>query len=981
LRLRAFGGLWIENLDADSDAGPRPRPLALLAILAIAGPNGASRDHVLGVLWPEAEEERARQSLSQLIYSLKRDMGIDVAASGARLRLDPNQISSDVADFKAAVASKNWQEAAAAYLGPFLDGFYLADAPEFERWTESERSSLATEGIRAIEAAAKASVDGGRREEAAELWHRLTKIDPANSRAATSYIEALAALGDRSAALAHGKAHGDYLRREFDTQPSRAFQQALERIREYETKEHPAAGNGRRATGGGPRTSESQSEGQAEVQRKLEPELQAAADRPPPTAHRRRRASLIAAAVVAVVALGIVGWRAVAARSVSCLVSRVPCPNTVLAVGRIRDLVAPESAAVSAVLSEMLATSLGRLTDLQVVANSRMLELTPRGSDTSGSALADAARRAGATEIIEGELIPIENRQLRLDIRRVDMARGLVRRGYRVSGSDRVALFDSVTALVAADFRVDPPSGSLAEVTTRSPIAYRFYEEGLRAYYLADLSAAGRLFQSAVREDSTFAMATFYAWRVARGTEAANEGELAARAVALASRSSPRDRLLILTHVGAAHADMRANAAAETLTTNYGRDPEALIAAAEGTVNQWRAVELLNRSIALDSVANPGPGGTCHLCDALSHLTGIYGWADSGDAVVRTFKRWHRLRPNDAVPWRTEADWLIGLGHRAEAEAAVRRYEELGGTRGNVHLENLVQSVRLDDLDAADAACETGLATADGALLLRYRWMCVIALRMEGRYREALALGREGKVPRSKAVRRGMPRDPWMDGVLDMEAGHPLAAADAFASIHPPGDDRRAVGDTRTSADSVNAPEGLRARNRTWTLTLSATAAVAGGDTLRARRLVDSIETVSRGSPFPRDPLLHHFVRGLLLSRAHQDEAALTEFRAAIQSPTFGYTRINYEIAQTALALKRPREAITLVQAALHGGIEGSGYYVTRTELHEVLAQLFDANHQRDSAAAHYAVVERAWRSADPILKPRYEAARQWLGK
>jgi len=157
LRLRAFGGLWIDNLGADSDAGPRPRPLALLAILAIAGEKGASRDGVLGVLWPEAEEERARQSLSQAIYSLKRDLGIDVAASGARLKLDEQQLSSDVADFKAAVATKNWPAAAALYTGPFLDGFYLADAPEFERWTESERASLATEGIRAIEIAAKAS--------------------------------------------------------------------------------------------------------------------------------------------------------------------------------------------------------------------------------------------------------------------------------------------------------------------------------------------------------------------------------------------------------------------------------------------------------------------------------------------------------------------------------------------------------------------------------------------------------------------------------------------------------------------------------------------------------------------------------------------------------------------------------------------------------------------------------------------------------
>jgi hypothetical protein len=91
----------------------------------------------------------------------------------------------------------------------------------------------------------------------------------------------------------------------------------------------------------------------------------------------------------------------------------------------------------------------------------------------------------------------------------------------------------------------------------------------------------------------------------------------------------------------------------------------------------------------------------------------------------------------------------------------------------------------------------------------------------------------------------------------------------------------------------------------------------------------------------------------------------------------FGYSRINYEIGRSALAVRRPREGIPIVQAALRGGIEGSGFYVTRTELHELLARLFDANHQRDSAAAHYAIVERAWRSADPFLKGRYDAARQ----
>jgi hypothetical protein len=130
---------------------------------------------------------------------------------------------------------------------------------------------------------------------------------------------------------------------------------------------------------------------------------------------------------------------------------------------------------------------------------------------------------------------------------------------------------------------------------------------------------------------------------------------------------------------------------------------------------------------------------------------------------------------------------------------------------------------------------------------------------------------------------------------------------------------------------------------------------------------------------FPRDPVLHHFVRGLLYSRANQHERAVAEFRAALVSPSFGYTRINYELGKSLLALNRPADGIGLQQSALHGGLEGSGLYITRTEFHELLGQLFDANHQPDSAAAHYAVVERAWRSADPILQPRYRAARQWL--
>ena len=111
-----------------------------------------------------------------------------------------------------------------------------------------------------------------------------------------------------------------------------------------------------------------------------------------------------------------------------------------------------------------------------------------------------------------------------------------------------------------------------------------------------------------------------------------------------------------------------------------------------------------------------------------------------------------------------------------------------------------------------------------------------------------------------------------------------------------------------------------------------------------------------------------------MFARAGKLEEAVSEYRAATWSPTYGYTRINLELGRALLVLGRPAEGIEIVRAGLRGGIDGSNLYVSRTELHELLAQLFDAARQRDSAVAHYTVVEHAWRGADPMLKGRYDA-------
>jgi len=394
-----------------------------------------------------------------------------------------------------------------------------------------------------------------------------------------------------------------------------------------------------------------------------------------------------------------------------------------------------------------------------------------------------------------------------------------------------------------------------------------------------------------------------------------------------------------------------------------------LIRAAQVLDDLPRAVPLLNRAIALDSAVGGRSTEICRLCDALSLLAYLYAWADSGAAVERTLHRWTALRPDDAAPWAQEADWIIGFGRAAEASADYRRYEALGGRTSGSDMNYLVSALRLENYDGLDARCPDLLASADSVDYLQYRWYCIIGLRMEGRYREAVALNRDGRLPGSERRRRVAAPDANIEAVLDFETGQTPRAADEFLAMYKP----------LMSAPSL--ADGEHARSGTWVLTLSATAAVAAGDTSRARRLIARIDSLGHRSLFPRDPRLHHFVRGLLLSRSGNHSDAVTEFRAALHSPTFGYTRINYELGRSLLALNRSAEAIPLVQAALHGGLEGSCLYITRTDLHELLAQLFDAAGQRDSAAKHYTIVDRAWAHADSAFARRHDAARQWLAR
>lgn len=191
LRLMTFGGLTLQH-DGGLHTGPasQRRRLAVLAVIAAAGRRGVSRDRLVDLLWPDRAPDAGRHSLYQTLHVLRRALGGDDLLLGTTtLQLNPAMMSSDVADFEEAVSRGALERAVGLYAGPFLDGFRLEDARDFDQWAEGERLRHAREVASALEALAGEAATRGDFGAAVRWWRRLASAEPVSARAALGLIE------------------------------------------------------------------------------------------------------------------------------------------------------------------------------------------------------------------------------------------------------------------------------------------------------------------------------------------------------------------------------------------------------------------------------------------------------------------------------------------------------------------------------------------------------------------------------------------------------------------------------------------------------------------------------------------------------------------------------------------------------------------------------------------------------------------------
>jgi len=239
IRLHTLGSLDLKGADGRTLRGilKRPKRLALLAYLASTRPGAyRSRDTLIGLFWPDVDQSRARNSLNQALYVLRKTLGSDVVVSMGNdsIGLAEGQVWCDAAALRTAIAEGRHAEALELYGGEFLPGFFLADSPDFEDWLERERAELRREAAGAARDYASRAREAGDAAAAADAAVRAAELS-GDEAAVRRALVALDEMGDRARAIRLYQTHEARLARELETTPSAETRQLIEAIRARET--------------------------------------------------------------------------------------------------------------------------------------------------------------------------------------------------------------------------------------------------------------------------------------------------------------------------------------------------------------------------------------------------------------------------------------------------------------------------------------------------------------------------------------------------------------------------------------------------------------------------------------------------------------------------------------------------------------------------------------------------------------------------
>lgn len=954
-------------LDVDGREEPsltaRPRKLALLAWLALRPGRRATRDRLIGIFWGGRDADRARNSLSDAISHLRRVLGREAVLSRGDevLLAEHASLVVDALEVVEAAAAGDHARVMALHVAPFLDGVYIDDAPEFDDWRERERSRQAALFARSAAARCNALARLRQWDECRAIAERWLDAEPASADAALFVLNAIKAPDTheaRAATIAAYEALVRRLDRALGVPPDAAVSTLAREVAARLAAE-PAATLPSRVAVPTP-IAVTTPEAALATPPAVAPTVPNAMDAHRP--RRFRRTALVAGAL-AVAAIVIAGF----VRAPWLGRRHVP---TVALVGFAPSARRDSATWLADGLPQLVAERLRDATALDVVAPSRVATVLRRkgmAGDVLAQpvAIADLGRRVGADVTVMLAVVR-DGRVMRLSMDVRDVASGRPLGQYTFAAGDESALSQVAAArllrLVEPRVSETELASRIADPGTTNIDAFRAYAQAMSVGSMGNVTESIRLLDASIALDSSFGLAVVQRAEIASST---GDDKTLPRLLDVyrryQARWPARARLqfesLLAKHEGDAAGSITA---AQRFVERFPRDPNGWYMLADryiGTANWADAERATVSAIALDSLGIEAGDGACVPCLGYSQLAAVQLSRGDYAGAERAARRLVALQPDAPGSWSMLA-YLLAVrpaGAHDSALAYVSQAIMRGGGDHVLEVERarlLLIARRLASVDSIVAAWRTsGVASVRGdAAELQ-----LALARERGQFRTAHRLFDTTPVLYERELHLvrvdGMARSGDVAGAW--------RTVEAMTHGSPPQPMRLPLehGDSRAFA---------------WHHAQLAEAIRAIADTTMLRALADSMQMIGAASPYARDWLLHHHVRGIVAERAGRWAEAEREFHAARYSraglvwvpPILGEARAQLAQGHAGAAIKTLRDAYTTYPDAM-------GWYVPRSEVDYQMATMFARAGEPDSARVYAGYVRAAWADADPNVRAR----------
>ncbi|MGB2990501.1 MAG: protein kinase, partial [Candidatus Zixiibacteriota bacterium] len=637
-----------------------------------------------------------------------------------------------------------------------------------------------------------------------------------------------------------------------------------------------------------------------------------------------------------------------------------------LAVMYFDNLVDPEdSDRLAQMITSLLITDLSESQYLmRVVSQQRLydiLKLVGKEDLTrvDKTVASEVARKAEVKWILTGDILQTEPRiVLTSDIS--DAATGAILATQRVTGEegeDFFSVVDKLTEQIKEDLSLSGEGQrgldrAVADVTTHSPEAYRYYLEGVEQHQKAYLPEATANFKKALEFDSTFAMAYY---KLALVDEGPDRKAFAAKALEYSDGVSQKEKHYIeALHAGLFGDEEKMEQGLKMITERFPQDKAAFELLAYHYYGKHRyeeAIRHLNKVLEMDPLHK------------LSYNMLAYTYHHLGDfdKSIWAINKYISIAPDEANPYDSRGDLYAWNG---KIDQAIESYRKALDRKPDFYASrvNLGHMYLFKGEYARAESCYKELSSStdrDTRSLGRAYLANMLAYR--GKLTQALEVLDDGIAADRMEQAEGRPHASkyFLKAVLYDQKGNLDAAL-------------REIEKAVELLHQADPDSPVYARNHlVWVLSRR-------GDIEKAEQVVDALKNDIEGKDAAYQGLYWH-ARGCLDLAKGNTEAAVADLDKADQIIIEFYIR--YLLYKTHLEAGKVGEAVTSLEKMLSKYTAGRASIATwGVKAHYLLGLAYEKSGWNSKAVEKYEEFLEIWKDADPGI-PEVEDARERVAR